>query len=115
MSITKSRAVFYLICGGITAVFAALFLLFTGVWRVITVILAVIITALWCAYFSSLRYEICGDMVVVKSGVIVRRTQKIALSEVIFETRVGIAGSVFLTVLRTAGGKAVLFGRLNGS
>lgn len=113
MIVIKCRVVFYFIAGIIAAVFAALFVVFSGVLQVVAAVLGIAAEVLWSVYFSTFRYCVCREFIVIKSGIFIKRTKKIALSDVVFETRLAVGKTVFLTVLRTAGGKAILFGRLN--
>ena len=109
----KNRAFFYFMLGVIAAVFTVLSVVLPGIFRVISAALGAVIAALWCFYFRSIKYAITEKYLVAESGILFRKKRKIALSDVILETRISVGKTVFLTILRTSGCSAVIFGRID--
>lgn len=112
MSQIKNRASFYFILGLIAAVSSVIFVLFSGIIGVFAVFFGIISAAYWCVYFYSIKYELSENNLVTENGVFIRRTRKIALSEIVLETRIGIGKTVLVTVLRTSGGSVIVFGQV---
>ncbi len=108
----KSRSSFYFILMSIAVVSCLLFFLLWGILKVIAVGAGIIAEILWCVYFYSLKYSVCGNSLIAKSGILFRKTRKIDLSEIVLETRIGIGTAVFVTILNTAGGTMAVFGKL---
>ena len=115
MSGIKCRAPFYVILGLIAAICAVIYVLFTGIIRAAAVFFGIIASAYWCFYFYSLRYELSENDLVAENGFFIRKTRRIALNEIVFESRIHIGKTVLVTVLRTAGGSLIVFGGLPGA
>lgn len=112
MSKIKSRASFYLFLAAIAAVSCLLFVLLWGILRVFVVLFGLIAAVYWSVYFYSLKYDVSDNSLIAENGIFIRKTRKIELSEIVLETRIGIGETVFVTILRTAGGGLVVFGKL---
>lgn len=72
-----------------------------------------ILTAiLWNIYFYTIKYEISDEILTIKSGIIFRKTKIIPLKKILLKSSYSIGKTVFLTIIRTAGSFAVIFGEL---
>ncbi len=108
----KCRSSFYFILISIAVVSCLLFFLLWGILKVVAVAAGIIAEMLWCVYFYSLKYSVCGNSLIAKSGILFRKTRKIDLSDIVLEMRISIGKTVLVTILNTAGGAIVVFGKL---
>lgn len=110
MSGIKCRAPFYVILGLIAAICAVIYVLFTGIIRAASVFFGIIAGIYWCVYFYSISYELSDGELMAQNGFFIRKTRKIALSEVVLKSKISMGKTVLVTILRTAGGSIVIFG-----
>lgn len=115
MSVIKSRASFFAVLGLIAAAFAVIFVLFSGIIRAAAALFLAIAAAYWSVFFHTIGYGLKDGELTVLSGVFIRRARKIELSEVVLETSISIGSLVFFTLLRTAGGGIMIFGKIESS
>lgn len=80
--------------------------------RIFAVIFVGLAAAYWCVYYHSIKYELSGNDLISKSGIIIKKTRKTELSSIISKTTAGIGKSVFISVLHTPYGSMIIFGKL---
>ncbi len=80
--------------------------------RIFAVIFGGLAAAYWCVYYHSIKYELSGNDLIAKSGIIIKKTRKAELSSIISKTTAGIGKSVFISVLYTPYGSMIIFGKL---
>lgn len=108
----KCRSSFYFILISIAVVSCLLFFLLWGIFKAVAVTAGIIAEMLWCVYFYSLKYSVCENSFIAKSGILFRKTRKIDLSDIVLEVRISIGRTVLATIVRTSGGSVVIFGKL---
>ena len=63
-------------------------------------------------HFMSIKYAASESCFVIESGIFFKKTKKIPLEKILLKTRYSLGKNVFLTIIRTAGSFAVIFGEL---
>ena len=80
--------------------------------RIILAAAGVLTAILWNLYFHTIKYEISEEILTIKSGIVFRKTKKIPLKKILLKSTYSVGKTVFLTIIRTAGSFAVIFGEL---
>lgn len=63
----------------------------------------------WYLYFIRLDYYDDGIEILIRSGVIIRKTKRMLKNDILWTNRIRLFGSPVLTVLHTGGGSVVIF------
>ena len=75
-----------------------------------------IFLAWWTLYFCGLEYRRDEDILIVKSGVVFRRTRRVKTTEILWTKRAVLrvfGENTVYTSLHTAGGSIVIFGEFS--
>lgn len=109
----KSRGVFWLVAlGGAAAVLllwsAALWLGAAG-----TAVFGIFLVW-WILYYHSLKYNLENNELIIQSGIVFRKEYHIPRVNILWVTRIGLwvgtgRRAALCTIIRTAGGKVVIF------
>lgn len=96
---------------------AAIFAAYACFVRVFTAFFGIILLVLniaWGAYFCSLKYSKKDDEILLCSGIVFGHSRKIFTQNILWNTQVIMPFShkIIMTVLHTAGGRAVIFGEI---
>lgn len=67
---------------------------------------------IWIFHFNSIKYTISEKILTIKSGIIFKKTKIIPLDKVLLKSSYAFGKTVFLTIIRTAGSFAVIFGEI---
>ena len=72
-----------------------------------------IFTAVLCnLYFRTIKYEVSNEILTIKSGIFFKKTKIIPLKKILLKSTYSVGKTVFLTIIRTAGSFAVVFGEI---
>lgn len=80
--------------------------------RITLAAVGILTAALWNLYFHTIKYEICDEILTIKSGIFFKKTKLIPLNKILLKTGYSVGKRAFLTIIRTAGSFAVIFGEL---
>ncbi len=80
--------------------------------KIILAAVGVLTAVLWILYFNTIKYEINEEILTIKSGIFFRKTKMIPLKKILLKSSYSVGKNVFLTIIRTAGSFAVIYGEL---
>ena len=80
--------------------------------RIVLAAVGILTAAIWILYFYTIKYEISDEILTIKSGIFFKKTKIIPLKKILLKSRYAIGETVFLTIIRTAGSIAVIYGEL---
>ncbi|MGN0670945.1 MAG: PH domain-containing protein [Oscillospiraceae bacterium] len=80
--------------------------------KIILAAVGVLTAVLWILYFNTIKYEINDEFLTIKSGIFFKKTKIIPLKKILLKSSYSVGKTVFLTIIRTAGSFAVIFGKL---
>lgn len=80
--------------------------------RIIFATVGVLTATTWVLYFNSIKYTISDKILTIKSGVILKKTKIIPLDKILLKSSYAVGKTIFLTIIRTAGSFAVIFGEI---
>lgn len=80
--------------------------------RIILAAVGILTAAIWILYFNTIKYEISDEILTIKSGIFFKKTKIIPLKKVMLKSSYYVGKTVFLTIIRTAGSFAVIFGEI---
>ena len=80
--------------------------------RIVLAAVGILTAAIWILYFNTIKYEISDEILTIKSGIFFKKTKIIPLKKILLKSSYSIGKTVFLTIIRTAGSFAVIFGEL---
>ena len=80
--------------------------------RIILAAVGIFTAVLWNLYFRTIKYEVSDEILTIKSGIFFKKTKIIPLDKILLKSSYAVGKAVFLTIIRTAGSFAVIFGEL---
>lgn len=80
--------------------------------RIILAAAGILTAVIWIFYFRTIKYEINDEILTIKSGIFFKKTKIIPLKKILLKSSYSVGKNVFLTIIRTAGSLAVIFGEL---
>ena len=80
--------------------------------RIILAAVGILTAAIWILYFYTIKYEISDEILTIKSGIFFKKTKIIPLKKILLKSSYSVGKTVFLTIIRTAGSFAVIFGEI---
>ena len=80
--------------------------------KITLAVVGILTAALWNLYFHTIKYEVNDEILTIKSGIFFRKTKIIPLKKILLKSSYSIGKTVFLTIIRTAGSFAVVFGEI---
>ncbi len=80
--------------------------------RITLAAVGILTAVLWILHFNTIKYEINDEFLTIKSGIFFRKTKIIPLKKILLKSSYAVGKTVFLTIIRTAGSFAVIFGKL---
>ena len=80
--------------------------------RIILAAVGILTAVIWILYFNTIKYEINDEILTIKSGIFFKKTKIIPLKKILLKSSYSVGKTVFLTIIRTAGSFAVIFGEL---
>ena len=80
--------------------------------KIILAVVGILTAIIWIMYFNTIKYEICEDNLTIKSGIIFKKKKIIPLKKILLKNSYSVGKTVFLTIIRTAGTFAVIYGEL---
>lgn len=101
----------------LNTVFLAIFVLIiiaieNDITQIILFSIGFLSAIIWDFHFFTIKYEISDNILTIKSGIIFKRTKTIPLEKAVLKSVYSVGKTVFLTIIRTAGSFAVVFGEL---
>lgn len=91
---------------------AEFFLIESLAVKTVIIIAGIFAEAAAVLHFQSIKYAVWENYFVTESGIFFKKTKKIPLEKILLKTRYSLGKTVFLTIIRTAGSFAVIFGEL---
>ena len=80
--------------------------------RIILAAVGILTAVIWILYFLTIKYEINDEILTIKSGIFFKKTKIIPLKKILLKSSYSVGKTVFLTIIRTAGSLAVIYGEL---
>lgn len=80
--------------------------------RIILAAVGILTAVIWILYFNTIKYEINDEILTIKSGIFFKKTKIIPLKKILLKSSYSVGKTVFLTIIRTAGSLAVIYGEL---
>ena len=80
--------------------------------KIILAAAGILTAAVWILYFHTIKYEISDEILTIKSGIFFKKTKIIPLKKILLKSSYSVGKTVFLTIIRTAGSIAVIYGEL---
>ena len=80
--------------------------------RIILAAVGILTAVIWILYFNTIKYEINDEILTIKSGIFCKKTKIIPLKKILLKSSYSVGKTVFLTIIRTAGSLAVIYGEL---
>ena len=80
--------------------------------KIILAAVGVLTAIIWILYFNTIKYEINEEILTINSGIFFKKTKIIPLKKILLKSSYSVGKTVFLTIIRTAGSFAVIFGEI---
>lgn len=109
----KNYNLFFVLNSLFLAIFALIiFVIENDITEIILFSIGIFLAIIWDFHYFTIKYEISYDNLTIKSGIIFKRTKTIPLEKTVLKSVYSVGKTVFLTIIRTSGSFAVIFGEL---
>lgn len=109
----KNNYLFFVINTVFLAIFALIIIFIdNNITEIILLSIGIVSAIIWDFHFFTIKYEISDNILTINSGIIFKRTKTIPLEKAVLKSVYSVGKTVFLTIIRTAGSFALIFGEL---